>query len=131
RDDTLILATADHSHTLTINSYPALGNPILASVTTESGEPVRAKDGKAYTTLSYANGPGAVHDHARSDPAEADTFELNYRQQALVLPSCETHAGEDVVVRASGPGAQWLRGTIEQHTIFYVMRQALFGPQGQ
>ena len=35
--------------------------------------------------------------------------------------------GDDVVVRASGPGAHWLRRTIEQHTIFYVMREALFG----
>jgi alkaline phosphatase len=130
-EDTLIVTTADHSHTLTINGYPVRGNPILASVATTKGEPLRAKDGKAYTTLSYANGPGAVHDHARPDPAEANTMELNYRQQALVPLSSETHAGEDVVVRASGPGAQWLRGTIEQHTIFYVMRDALFGAQGQ
>lgn len=131
RDDTLILTTADHSHTLTINGYPVRGNPILASVATTKGEPLRARDGKAYTTLSYANGPGAAHDHARSDPAEANTFDLDYRQQALVPLSSETHAGEDVVVRASGPGAQWLRGTIEQHTIFHVMREALFGTKGQ
>ena len=50
-----------------------------------------------------------------------------YRQQTLVPLSSETHCGDDVVVRASGPGAHWLRGTIEQHTIFYVMREALFG----
>lgn len=130
-EDTLIVTTADHSHTLTINGYPVRGNPILASVATTKGEPLRAKDGKAYTTLSYANGPGAAHDHARSDPAAANTMDLNYRQQALVPLSSETHAGEDVVVRASGPGAQWLRGTIEQHTIFYVMREALFGAKGQ
>ena len=131
REDTLIVTTADHSHTLTINGYPVRGNPILASVATTKGESVLAMDGKAYTTLSYANGPGAVTGHPRPDPVQAGTTEPDYRQQALVPLSSETHAGEDVVVRASGPGAQWLRGTIEQHTIFYVMREALFGAQGQ
>lgn len=52
---------------------------------------------------------------------------VDYRQQTLVPLSSETHCGDDVVVRASGPGAHWLRRTIEQHTIFYVMREALFG----
>lgn len=126
-DDTLIVTTADHSHTLTISGYPARGNPILGTVAETPGEPRRAKDGKGYTTLGYANGPGATHDHARPDPVTADTAALDYRQQALVPLSSETHGGEDVVVRASGPGAQWLHGTIEQHTIFHVMHEALFG----
>lgn len=126
-EDTLIVTTADHSHTLTISGYPARGNPILGTVAEVPGEPHLAKDGKAYTTLGYANGPGAQHDHARPDPVAADTAALDYRQQALVPLSSETHGGDDVVVRASGPGAHLLRGTIEQHTIFYVMREALFG----
>ena len=126
-EDTLIVTTADHSHTLTISGYPTRGNPILGTVAEEPGKPRLAKDGKAYTTLGYANGPGAEHDHARGDPVAADTVALDYRQQALVPLSSETHGGDDVVVRASGPGAHWLRGTIEQHTIFYVMREALFG----
>lgn len=126
-EDTLIVTTADHSHTLTISGYPVRGNPILGTVAEETGKPRLAMDGKAYTTLGYANGPGAAHDHARSDPVAADTVALDYRQQALVPLSSETHGGDDVVVRASGPGAHWLRGTIEQHTIFYVMREALFG----
>lgn len=128
-DETLIVTTADHSHTLTISGYPVRGNPILGTVAETSGEPSLAKDGKAYTTLGYANGPGAMSAHGRADPA--DTLALDYRQQALVSLPSETHGGDDVVVRASGPGAHLFRGTMEQHTIFYVMREALFGPQSR
>ncbi len=63
-DDTLIVVTADHSHTLTISGYPKRGNPILGKVVgvdwiRQTGDVV-AKDGlgQPYTTLSYANGPG-------------------------------------------------------------------------
>lgn len=127
-DETLVITTADHSHTLTISGYPERGNPILGTVA--FGEPSLARDGKAYTTLGYANGPGAVGPGERRDPAHEDTHALDYRQQALVPLSSETHGGEDVVVRASGPGARLLSGTIEQHTIFYVAQQALFGEEG-
>ena len=124
-DDTLIVTTADHSHTLTISGYPVRGNPIMGTVAGATGAPVRADDGKAYTTLGYANGPGAVHAHERPDPAGTDTAARDYLQQALVPMSDETHSGEDVAVRASGPGAHLFRGTMEQHTLFYLMREAL------
>jgi alkaline phosphatase len=129
RDDTLIITTADHSHTLTMSGYPARGNPILGTVAETPGKARQARDGKAYTTLGYANGPGAVTGRDRPDPETQDTAALDYLQQAHVPLSSETHGGEDVAVRASGPGAHLLRGTIEQHTIFYVMREALFGPR--
>lgn len=130
-DETLIITTADHSHTLTISGYPVRGNPILGTVAEAPGEPRLARDGMAYTTLGYANGPGQVAGQSRSDPGKVDTASLDYLQQAAVPLSSETHGGEDVVARASGPGAQWLRGTIEQHTIFYVLREALFGSKTQ
>lgn len=128
-DDTLIVTTADHSHTLTMSGYPMRGNSILGTVA--FGEPQLARDGKAFTTLGYANGPGAVTAGDRPDPASEDTTAADYRQQALVPLGSETHGGEDVVVRASGPAANLFRGTIEQHTIFYIMRQALFGSPPQ
>ncbi len=131
-DKTLIVSTADHSHTLTISGYPQRGNPILDTVR-EGGKPVLDKNGKQYTTLGYANGSGAVTAGGkdRPDPATEDTDDHDYRQQALVPLIAETHGGEDVAVRASGPGADRFRGTIEQHTIFYLMRDALLGTKGR
>ena len=123
--DTLIVVTSDHSHAFTMAGYPERGNPILGVVSAPIGTPTLAKDGKAYTTLGYANGPGAVSATERPDPAKEDTGALNYRQQSLVGLSSETHGGDDVVARAAGPKAHLFKGTIEQNTIFHIMRAAL------
>ena len=123
--DTLIVVTSDHSHAFTMSGYPERGNPILGVVSAPIGTPTLAKDGKAYTTLGYANGPGAVTATERPDPAKEDTGALNYRQQSLVGLSSETHGGDDVVARAAGPKAHLFKGTIEQNTIFHIMRAAL------
>mgnify|MGYP001381362075 CR=1 FL=1 len=124
-DETLVLTTADHSHTLTIGGYTARGTPMLGTVSHDGEQPHTARDGKAYTTLIYANGLGAPLGDDRHDPAEHDTLALDYRQHAAVPLSMETHAGEDVVVRASGPGAHLFRGTIDQPLIYYIMEAAL------
>jgi len=52
-DDTLIVVTSDHSHTMTINGYPHRGSDILGHPATS------AIDKMPYSTLSYANGPSA------------------------------------------------------------------------
>lgn len=61
--DTLIIVTADHSHTMTIAGYPSRGNPILGKADSGLGligiaDVARDSLGLPYTTLSYANGPG-------------------------------------------------------------------------
>lgn len=123
--DTLILVTSDHSHVFTIAGYPERGNPILGVVSAPIGTPVKAMDGKAYTTLGYANGPGAVSAAERPDPSKQDTEALNYKQQSLIPTGSETHGGDDVVARAAGPKAHLFKGTIEQNTIFHILRRAL------
>lgn len=125
-DETLVVVTADHSHGLTISGYPKRGNPILGTVQGQSGKVAKAPDGKAYTTLSYATGPGGV-DGPRADPATIDTTAPGYRQPALVLSRSAAHSGEDIALRAIGPQAHLLQGTIEQNLIFHVMARALGG----
>jgi alkaline phosphatase len=136
RDDTLIVVTADHSHSLTINGYPARGNPILGVVTEQDGTVALAADGKAYTTLGYANGPGAMFPAladgtteaepagVRPDPSQDDPTSLDYLQQATIPLSSETHTGDDVAIYSWGPYAHLLTGTVEQNLIYHVLAYA-------
>jgi alkaline phosphatase len=150
--DTLILVTADHSHTLIMAGYPVRGNPILGKVrgrNADGGPSDRLSTdaaGRSYTTLGYANGPGNngassdqaqgpkhfVHEPSRYDPApvqrpnldEVDTEDPDYLQEAGIPMKSETHAGEDVAVYARGPGAAAVHGSIEQNVLFHLMVQA-------
>lgn len=140
--DTLVIVTADHSHTFTIAGYPARGNPILGKVFYPGeSKSAKADDGKPYTTLGYANGVGYHPDDSDGQDLEEenvslqagrvtnleliDTQKPNYRQEALVPLKAETHAGEDVAIFAGGPKAYLFTGTQEQTHIFYVMKHAL------
>ena len=134
-DDTLIIVTADHGHTLTMAGYARRGADILGlSIgASEDGEdaPRLAEDKKAYTTLGYINGPGSVFapgvnlSDGRPAPVREDTTDKNYLQQALVPMSSETHGGQDVPVYASGPNAHLVSGVMEQNVIYHIMADAL------
>jgi len=130
--ETLIIVTADHSHTLAMQGYPQRGNPILGLVK-EGDKLVLAADGKPYTTLSFANGPGSVCKKQpddkwlceRPDLTNVDTTALGFKQQALIPMGSETHGGEDVAIFAGGPGANLFSGTMEQNEIYHVMARSL------
>ena len=122
-NDTLIIATADHAHTLISNGYAERGNPILG-LSKSKGKLNKDEFGKNYTTLVYGNGPGAV-EGARSDLTEKEVLDVNYLQQSLVKLGSETHSGEDVAIFARGPQAWLFQGVVEQNYIFHVMDDAL------
>ena len=150
--DTLILVTADHSHTLVMAGYPVRGNPILGKVRSRNrdGGPSdkfsRDAAGHSYTTLGYANGPGNngassdqpagpkhfLHEPSHYDPApvprpdldDIDTANPDYLQEAGIPLKSETHGGEDVAVFARGPGAEAVHGSLEQNVLFHLMVQA-------
>ncbi|MDR6841955.1 alkaline phosphatase [Pseudoxanthomonas sacheonensis] len=122
-EDTLIIVTADHSHTFTIAGYPDRGNNILGKVVTDGTLALDA-DGKPYTTLGYINGPGYRGAAARPDLTNVDTANVNFLQEAAVPMASETHAAEDVGIYATGPGAHAFQGVVEQNVIFHVMAQS-------
>nr|WP_321508980.1 alkaline phosphatase [uncultured Hyphomonas sp.] len=140
-DDTLIIVTADHSHTLTISGYARRGNPILGlSSMSIDGTPSKALDGKPYTTLGYMNGPGACtatedgFDCTRKDLTGVDTTDKDFLQQSLYPMWSETHGGDDVAIFASGPGSELVSGVMEQNEIFQVMGRAsglVAGPESE
>jgi alkaline phosphatase len=136
-DDTLILVTADHSHTLTFAGYPMRGNPILGKVRGTSGEGRTVgpyaldANGQPYTTLTYGNGPGyrmprgaAADAGVRPDLANIDTEAPDFRQEATVPLGSESHGGDDVGIWARGPGSSAVRGSLEQNAIFHILLQA-------
>jgi alkaline phosphatase len=147
-NDTLIVVSADHSHTFTIAGYPQRGNPILGLVTSPGkATPDLAADGKPYATLSYANGGGyrtarptltasssilpVTPAAGQADVNILDTMNPNFIQEATVPTGfgSETHAAEDVAIYAKGPRAYLFQGTQEQSYIYQVMAKALgFAP---
>ena len=147
--DTLLIVTADHSHTMTIAGYPTRGNPILDVVRGNdwrgqpTGAPTLAEDGQPYTTLGYQNGRGGrlleagadaggdeviysgeVLTERRLDLAGIETGDPGFHQESLIPTGAETHGAEDVALYAKGPMAHLFRRTHEQSYIYYVMRHA-------
>jgi alkaline phosphatase len=149
--DTLIIVTADHSHSLNFVGYPVRGNPILGKVRGLGGEDgdrtqyARDQTGLTYTTLNYANGPGYPgasnvqpqgpktfpHEPAdvqpstgRPDLTEVNTEAPDYLQESMFPLKSETHGGDDVGIWATGPGSAAFHGTIEQNVIYHLIVQA-------
>ncbi|RYG13973.1 MAG: alkaline phosphatase, partial [Burkholderiales bacterium] len=150
-DDTLIIVTADHSHTLNFVGYPVRGNPILGKVRGRGseddvpGDLARDKTGQVFTTLTYANGPGNtgasnqqkegpktfLHEpssyderEGRPDLSAVDTEHPDYLQESLIPLKSESHGGEDVGIWARGPGSEAIRGTVEQNVLYHFIVQA-------
>lgn len=129
-NETLILVTADHSHTFTIAGYPVRGNDILGKVITNDahGQPEAGysldTNGLPYTTLAYANGPG-YRGGARPDLTAVDTTDVEFLQEATVPLASETHAGEDVALYATGPNSNQVFGVQEQTVSYFVAARTL------
>ena len=151
-NETLIVVTGDHSHTLTIAGYAKRGNPILGKTDAGLGLIPFSTDslGLPYTTLGYMNGPGGWTGNGtrrefnpategytaeipfantggkRPDLTNVDTTAPNYLQEAAIPTlGAETHAGEEVAIYADGPRSYLVRGTLEQNAIYHVMADAL------
>ncbi|CAN5541697.1 alkaline phosphatase [soil metagenome] len=123
-DETLVIVTADHSHGLVISGYANRNAPILGLAGNE-GDPILAGDGKPYTVLSFATGPGGPEGGgSRADPTKEDTDDVDYHQNATAYLGSSAHSGEDVGVFADGPQAYLVHGVVEESYLFQIMRHA-------
>lgn len=120
-DDTLILVTADHAHTMSLAGYSKRGHDIL-------GVSGSSKDkGKSpYTTLSYANGPGGplLADGNRFNVTEEMVANKDFQYPKLVPLKYETHGGDDVALFAYGPWSHLFSGMYEQNVIPHIIGYA-------
>ena len=123
--DTWIIVTADHSHGLTINGG-ARNSSILGLAPEANGQPRMGGDGKPFTILQYATGPGGPALNAlRQDPSKANLADPHYKTAAAIILPSAAHGGEDVAAYAHGPGAENFHGLIDQPAIFQIMRRTL------
>lgn len=121
--DTLIVVTADHDHTMTINGYAAKGNPVLDLVKNGDGSTQHDVDGKPFTTLVFGNGPNRADQRPTltSDQVMAD----DYLQETGVKLGSETHGGGDVMLFADGAGSGRFKGTLDNTLVFGKLKEAL------
>jgi alkaline phosphatase len=133
--NTLIVATADHDHTLLLNGYsPRTGkttpaNPgVLGLVHTlpDTG-PRLDKDGAPYTIIGFGTGEHRVEgSRAQQKLTDAIVSGDDYHQEAAirVKPGSETHSGTDVYLGAIGANAELFRGTIDNTRVFSLIKSA-------
>ena len=132
--NTLIIVTADHDHTLTLNGYAkrtgatsATNAGILGLVkNVVTGSAEKDAEGVPYTILGFGNGENRVAG-ARNTAAALDditTSGKEYHQEAAVRTAAgsETHGGTDVSAMAVGVGAENLHGFINNTEIFPLLR---------
>lgn len=115
-DESLLLVTADHSHTFTMGGYPTRGTNILGIAGYSDVNQM------AYTVLTYGNGPG--YSVNMTNITNAEVARPDYVQRAAFPLTEETHGGDDVAVYATGPWAHLYTGVHDQSYIPHVMAYA-------
>jgi alkaline phosphatase len=122
-ENTLIVVTADHDHTMVMNGYPKRGNPVLDIVRGYAdGKPSKDADGKTYTTLVFGSGPNRPA--TRADVDSATALAGDYHQETGVRLAGEGHGGGDVKLYALGAGSAPFKGTMENTRVFELMKAA-------
>ncbi|XP_059081401.1 alkaline phosphatase 4-like isoform X2 [Tigriopus californicus] len=123
-DETLIIVTADHGHTMSMSGYATRGQDIAGL----NGEIY--DDGQGYTTLSYANGIGYYYHNllddsntnvTRREITQEDTMDMGFLYPSTAYKKSETHGGDDVAIFAQGPWSHLFHTTHEQSYIAHVM----------
>jgi alkaline phosphatase len=131
---TLIVATADHDHTLLINGYSPRSGPTAAGKpgvlglvrSLPDGKVKLDKDGAPYTILGFGTGEHRVQGSRSSQAGLTDAIVSgdDYHQEAAIRMGAGTHGGADVYLGAAGASAELFRGTIDNTRVFTLVKEA-------
>jgi alkaline phosphatase len=124
-NETLVVVTADHDHTMVINGYAKRGNSLLDVVRDRDDNVSLDADGFAYPALAFGNGESRPD--VRTALTSVDTMHADFHQLAGVRRPAggETHGGGDVMLLAGGAGSAAFHGTIENTQVFTLVKSAL------
>ncbi|VDL99696.1 unnamed protein product [Schistocephalus solidus] len=121
-DETLMIVTADHSHSFGLFGRPSRFHSILDL---DNGYSSKTLDKQSMTAMGYLTGPAGLTNKSRSDPAQDDIYSWKYKQQSLVPLFYSTHGGDDVGVYATGPFSRLFTKTIDNTFISQAMKYAM------
>ncbi|XP_057320789.1 alkaline phosphatase-like [Microplitis mediator] len=124
-DDTLVIVTSDHSHSMAFNGYPERNSTVLDA-------PQKLNfDGMAYPILSYSTGIFDDMAHKISNdnatginPNSNNKSDYSYGQKAAFIRAEAYHGGGDVPIYAIGPYAHLFHSTHEQNYVAHVIGYA-------
>jgi len=131
--NTLIVATADHDHTLILNGYAARtgkttpANPgVIGLVRNADGTPSLDGKGQPYTIIGFGTGEQRHAGDRTAHLTDEIVTRDDYHQEAVVRTrtGAETHGGSDVYLGATGANAELFRGTIDNTRVFNLIKTA-------
>ncbi|XP_030378103.1 alkaline phosphatase, tissue-nonspecific isozyme [Scaptodrosophila lebanonensis] len=117
--DTLIVATSDHSHTLSLAGYAKRGTSILGQ-----DDSNRDTNGVPYSILNYAVGKWQSLNKAGKRENPGPHLRETSFTPSYIRGKTGVHAGEDVAVFAQGPQAHLFSGIMEQNLLPHLMSYA-------
>ncbi|XP_033249501.1 alkaline phosphatase, tissue-nonspecific isozyme [Drosophila miranda] len=117
--ETLIVVTADHSHTLTMSGYAKRGTPILGMDDLQ-----RDVNGIQYSTLNYAIGKWQSQGKNGQRESPGKTLSQTSFTPSYINGRKGVHSGEDVAVFAIGPQSHLFGGIMEQNLLPHLMGYA-------
>jgi len=135
--NTLIVVTADHDHTLVLNGYAARtgktspNNPGVLGLLRNYNDGSIAKDvdGMPYSIIGFGNGENRIAGDRKNFPALTDSqvFADSYHQEAVIPVAVggETHGGTNVFLGAMGKNADSFAGVIDNTKVFTLIRSAI------
>lgn len=135
--NTLIVVTADHDHTLVLNGYSARtgkttvnNSGVLGLLKNYSdGSVAKDADGMPYTIIGFGNGENRVAGDRKNFPALSDNqvFADTYHQEAAIPvgTGSETHGGTNVFLGAMGKNADSFAGVMDNTKVFTLIRSAI------